>query len=255
MNRSVVSYSDSNESNSASNYCLELNIVTTGFLSYDETKGDNFKTKETKMNKRYGLTVAMLPLLISAISCTAPEKEMPVALSYKAVTEINEGTIRRVYIDKPLIGAKGYVVGDWANGRARVEVMNFPSSEMGYEAFLFEIDAPAYMAKMFVDGNPEKGIVPEPPPFDEVGGLISQWYSLGDLEMNDMGSGTLEYKKGDDLVAKGLNMIMVFEKVTEGMHEGPEDISKLMVECNGPVAGFPGAEAMAKAVTIFPKEM
>ena len=255
MIRSNVSYPNFNEFNSATNYCFELYIVTTGFLSYDETKGDKLKTKETKMNKSNGLTMAMLALLISAISCTTPEKEMPVSQSYKAATEISEGTIRRVYIDKPLIGAKGYVVGDWANGQARVEVMNFPSSEMGYEAFLFQIDAPAYMAIMFVDGNPEKGIVPEPPPFDEVGGLISQWYSLGDLVMNDMGSGTLEYKKGDDLVAKGLNMIMVFEKVTEGMHEGPEDISKLMVECNGPVAGFPGAEAMAKAVTIFPKEM
>jgi len=216
---------------------------------------EKFKTRETKMKKRYGLAVAMLPFLLSTISCTGSEKEMPVAMTYKAVTEISEGTVRRVYIDKPLVGAKGYVVGDWANGQARVEVMNFPSSEMGYEVFLFQIDAPAYMAKMFVDGDPEKGIVPEPPPFDEVGGLISQWYSLGDLEMNEMGSGTLEYKKGDDLVAKGLNMIMVFEKVTEGMHEGPEDISKLMVECNGPVAGFPGAEAMAKAVNIFPKEM
>ena len=255
MIRYNVSYPNYNEFNSATNYWFEMYIVTTGFLYYDETKGDKLKTKETKMNKSNGLTMAMLALLISAISCTTPEKEMPVSQSYKAATEISEGTIRRVYIDKPLIGAKGYVVGDWANGQARVEVMNFPSSEMGYEAFLFQIDAPAYMAKMFVDGNPEKGIVPEPPPFDEVGGLISQWYSLGDLVMNDMGSGTLEYKKGDDLVAKGLNMIMVFEKVTEGMHEGPEDISKLMVECNGPVAGFPGAEAMAKAVTIFPKEM
>ena len=227
------------------------------YMNHSESVNDKekFNTRETKMKKRYGLAVAMLPLLLSTISCTGSEKEMPVASSYKAVTEISEGTVRKVYIDKPLVGAKGYVVGDWANGQARVEVMNFPSSEMGYEVFLFQIDAPAYMAKMFVDGDPEKGIVPEPPPFDEVGGLISQWYSLGDLEMNEMGSGTLEYKKGNDLVAKGLNMIMVFEKVTEGMHEGPEDISKLMVECNGPVAGFPGAEAMAKAVTIFPKEM
>ena len=216
---------------------------------------EKLKMRESKMNKRYGLAVAMLPFLLSTISCTGSEKEMPVATSYKGATEISEGTIRKVYIDKPLVGAKGYVVGDWANGQARVEVMNFPSSEMGYEVFLFQIDAPAYMAKMFVDGDPEKGIVPDPPPFDEVGGLISQWYSLGDLEMNEMGSGTLEYKKGNDLAAKGLNMIMVFEKVTEGMHEGPEDISKLMVECNGPVAGFPGAEAMAKAVTIFPKKM
>ena len=255
MNRSIVSYSDASNSNSITNYCLELNIVTTGFFSYGETKGDKFKTKETKMNKSYGLTMAMLPFLISAISCTAQEKEMSVTQTYKAVTEISEGTIRRVYIDKPLIGAKGYVVGDWANGQARVEVMNFPSSKKGYEAFLFEIDVRAYMAKMFVNGDPEKGIVPDPPPFDEVGGLISQWYSLGDLEMNETGSGTLEYKKGDDLVAKGLNMIMVFEKVTEGMHEGPEDISKLMVECNGPLAGFPGAEAMAKAINIFPTEM
>ena len=195
-------------------------------------------------------TVALI-IFITVISCTSAEEKMPVAKSSRAVSEINEGTVRKTYIDKPLIGAKGYVVGDWEKGEARVEVMNFPSSETGYEAFLFEIDAHAYMQKMFVDGNPEKGIVSEPPPFDEVAGLISQWYSLGDLVMNDNGGGTLEYREGVDLVAKGLNMIMVFEKVTSGRHDGPEDISKLMVECNGPLAGFPGADAMAKAINVF----
>ena len=69
--------------------------------------------------------------------------------------------------------------------------------------------------------------------------------------MNDNGGGTLEYREGVDLVAKGLNMIMVFEKVTSGRHDGPKDISKLMVECNGPLAGFPGADAMAKAINVF----
>ncbi|MCH8928358.1 MAG: hypothetical protein IIB39_06535 [Candidatus Marinimicrobia bacterium] len=195
-------------------------------------------------------TVALI-IFITVISCTSAEEKMPVAKSSRAVSEINEGTVRKTYIDKPLIGAKGYVVGDWEKGEARVEVMNFPSSETGYEAFLFEIDAHAYMQKMFVDGDPEKGIVSEPPPFDEVAGLISQWYSLGDLVMNDNGGGTLEYREGVDLVAKGLNMIMVFEKVTSGRHDGPEDISKLMVECNGPLAGFPGADAMAKAINVF----
>ena len=195
-------------------------------------------------------TVALI-IFITVISCTSAEEKMPVAKSSRAVSEINEGTVRKTYIDKPLIGAKGYVVGDWEKGEARVEVMNFPSSETGYEAFLFEIDAHAYMQKMFVDGDPEKGIVSEPPPFDEVAGLISQWYSLGDLVMNDNGGGTLEYREGVDLVAKGLNMIMVFEKVTSGRHDGPEDISKLMVECNGPLAGFPGADAMAKAIKVF----
>ena len=66
------------------------------------------------------------------------------------MSEISEGTIRTVYIKKPLVGAKGYVVGDWENGQVRVEVWNFPSSSTGYEAFLFEIDIPKYMAKIFV---------------------------------------------------------------------------------------------------------
>lgn len=169
----------------------------------------------------------------------------------RGVSEINEGTVRNVYIDKPLVGAKGYVVGDWVNGQVRVEVMDFPSSEVGYEVFLFEIDAAAYMAKMFVDGNPQKGIVPNPAPFGDVAGLITQWYSLGDLKMDDRGHGRLEYKEGTNLYDKGLNMIMVFEKVTPGRHQGPEDVSKLMVECNGPLAGTPGSEGMEGAIKIF----
>ena len=197
------------------------------------------------------LSAVMLLNFIVGISCATTEEKTPAAKSYRAVSEINEGTVRKTYVDKPLIGTKGYVVGDWKKGEARVEVMNFPLSETGYEAFLFEIDAAAYMSKMFVDGDPGKGIVPEPPPFGDVAGLISQWYSMGDLEMDNNGGGTLEYRDGDDLVAMGLNMIMVFEKVTPGRHDGPEDFSKLMVECNGPLAGIPSADAMAKAIRVF----
>ncbi len=167
------------------------------------------------------------------------------------VTEINEGTVRRTYVSAPLVGAKGYVVGDWVKGEARIEVLDFPASETGYEVFLFQIDAPAYMGKMCVDGDPQKGIVENPPPFDEVGGLISQWYSLGDLEMAENGQGSLEYKEGKNIVETGLNMIMVFEKVTPGRHDGPEDMAKLMVECNGPLMGIPGAESMARAIKVF----
>ena len=207
------------------------------------------KEHDMRINPLF-ITIALISI-ITVTSCSGYEKKKPVAKSSRAVSEVNEGTVRRTYVDKPLIGAKGYVVGDWEKGEGRVEVMNFPPSETGYEAFLFEIDAMAYMSLMFVDGNPEKGIVPEPPPFGDVGALISQWHSLGDIEMNDNGGGTLEYREGDDLVAKGLNMIMIFEKVTDGRHEGPEDFSKLMVECNGPVAGFPGADMMANAINVF----
>jgi hypothetical protein len=173
--------------------------------------------------------------------------------THRGVSEINEGTIRKVYIDKPLVGSKGYVVGDWDKGEVRVEVKNFPPSKTGYEVFLFEIDIPAYMSKMFVDGNPQKGIVSNPPPFDEVAGLIKQWYSLGDLVMDGKGNGILEYKKGNNLYDTGLNMIFVFEKVSPGQHEGPEDISKLMAECNGPLTGTEGSEGMEGAIKIFSK--
>lgn len=170
----------------------------------------------------------------------------------RGVSEINEGTVRTVYINKPLIGAKGYVVGDWVKGQVRVDVKNFPASQTGYEVFLFEINVPAYMAKMFVDGDPQKGIVSDPPPFGEVAGLIKQWYTLGDLKMDDKGNGTLEYRKGGNLYEKGLNMIFVFEKVTSGQHAGPEDTSKLMVECNGPLTGTMGSEGMEGAIKVFP---
>ena len=51
----------------------------------------------------------------------------------------------------------------------------------------------------------------------------------------------------------GLNMIMVFEKVSRGGMKGPEDVSRLMVECNGPLAGTPGSETMLHAIKIFTK--
>ena len=172
----------------------------------------------------------------------------------RGVTEINEGTIRNLYIKKPLVGAKGYVVADWETGQVRVEVKNFPPSDAGYEAFLFEIDIPAYMGKVFIDGNKSKGLVPNPPPFNEVAGLITKWHSLGDLTLDAKGNGILAYRKGDNLYATGLNMIFVFEKVTPGQHTGPEDVSKLMVECNGPLTGTRGSEGMEKALTIFPKK-
>lgn len=191
-------------------------------------------------------------LAILLISSTTSFGQAPDA-PHRGVSEINEGTIRNVYVDRPLVSAKGYVVGDWDKGQVRVEVKNFPPSDTGYEAFLFEIDAKAYMAKMFVDGNPEAGIVSEPPPFGDVASLITQWYSLGDLEMDDDGTGTLEYRKGDDLYETGLNMIFVLEKVTPGRHDGPEDTSKLMVECNGPLTGTKGSEGMLKAIKVFSK--
>ena len=171
----------------------------------------------------------------------------------RGVTEINEGTVRQVYIDKPLIGVDGYVVADWGKGEVRVEVRNFPASATGYEVFLFEMDVPAYMAKMFVDGDKAKGLVADVPPFDAIAGLISQWQSLGDVKLAANGNGTLEYRGGDDIFAKGHNMIMIFEKVTAGQHAGPEDISKLMVECNGPLDGTKGSAAMMKAMTVLKK--
>lgn len=172
----------------------------------------------------------------------------------RSVAELKEGTVRTVYIDKPLVAAKGYVVGDWKKGQVRVEVWGLPQNEKGYEVFLFEIDVAAYMDKMFVEGDAQKGIVPEPPPFQDVAGLITQWHSLGDIKLNADGSGTLHYKKGDNLYEQGLNMIFVFGKVTDGPHGGPEDISLLMLECNGPLPGTKGSEGMESALTVWSKE-
>ncbi len=189
-------------------------------------------------------------ILVGALAAL-PFSSAPLA-AQRGVTEINEGTVRNVYINTPLVGARGYVVGDYAEGQVRVEVMDFPASETGYEVFMFQIDIPAYMGKMFVDSDPHKGLVADPPPFADVAALISQWYSLGDLEMDDDGQGRLEYKGGTNLRDMGLNMIMIFKKVTPGSHEGPEDVGLLMVECNGPVNGTIGSEAMLKAIKIFP---
>ncbi len=51
---------------------------------------------------------------------------------------------------------------------------------------------------------------------------------------------------------KGLNMMFIFGKVTEGKHGGPEDITKLIVECNGPILGTKGAEGMTNALKVYP---
>lgn len=168
------------------------------------------------------------------------------------VTEIWEGTVRKVYINKPLNGARGYVVGDYRKGEVRVEVKDFPPDPNGFEVFLFEIDVPAYMNALFVDGDPHQGIVENPPPFEDVAGLITKWYSLGDLKMDEGGNGELEYRGGENLYEKGLNMMFIFGKVTEGKHGGPEDITKLIVECNGPILGTKGAEGMTNALKVYP---
>ncbi len=166
------------------------------------------------------------------------------------VTELGEGTVRKVYVKKPELGAKGYVVADWDKGQVRVEVKNFPSSNTGYEVFMFQIDVNMYAKAMFIDGDPHKGIVANPPPFSAVGKLIKQWKSLGDLKMDGKGNGVLKYK-GENLYKTGLNMMMVFEKKTPGMHKGPEDFSKLMLECNGALVGSPGGGRSAMMMKIF----
>ena len=102
---------------------------------------------------------ALLGLSVVALLAT------PAWAAQRGVTELGEGTVRNVYVDAPLVGAKGYLVADWEAGQVRVEVKNFPASPNGYEVFLFEIDIPAYMGAMFVDGDSNKGIVASPPPF------------------------------------------------------------------------------------------
>ncbi len=101
------------------------------------------------MNARRSLSVAMLGLMLS-----------PPALlgAQKATAELWEGTVRQIYIDKPLIGARGYLVSNLEKGQARVEVSGFPQRDLGYEVFLFEIDVPPYVNLLFKDGNPNKGL-------------------------------------------------------------------------------------------------
>ena len=193
------------------------------------------------MRKVSILTAALATLLLAGTSWAHTS----------GVTEIKEGTVRQLYVKKPLVGAKGYVVGHWAKGLVRVEVKNFPPSEAGYEVFLFEVKVWAFNNAMFVDATPVKGVVPNPPPFKEVTALIKRWHSLGDLKMNSKGNGILEYRKGDDLSAKGLNMIMVFEKKTGGQHKAPEDFGGLMVECNGPLEGSPGSMRHHVDIKVF----
>lgn len=174
-------------------------------------------------NIRIILTAALATLLLADMS----------RAHTSGVTELNEGPIRKLYVKKPLVGAKGYVVGHWAKGFVRVEVKNFPASETGYEVFLFKVDVWTFNNAIYESGNPPEATVQEPPPFKEVTDLFENWYSLGDLNVDGKGNGTLEYRKGDDLLVKGFNMMMVFEKKTGGRHEVPEDFGGLIVESNG----------------------
>jgi len=199
------------------------------------------------MKNVFALLVSLL-VMVTAFSAYAPGS------IERSVTELGEGTVRKVYIDKPMVGAKGYIVGDWKKGQVRIEVWGFPQNEKGYEAFLFEIDSAEYAKKMFIDGDGQKGIVPKVPPFQDVAGLITKWHSLGDFVVNEKGAGTLKYKKGDDLYEAGLNMVFIFGKVTDGVHGGPEDISLLMAECNGPLPGTKGSEETANIMTVWSKK-
>ena len=195
-----------------------------------------------------GLTIFAIILLLAAGSgLSAPMIE-------RSVTELREGTIRTVYISTPKVGAKGYIVGDWQKGQVRIEVSQFPQNEKGYEAFLFQIDIKAYMKKMFVGGNADNGIVPAPPAFNEVAGLITKWHSLGSFKADAHGNGHLEYRKGDNLYKAGLNMVFIFGKVTDGDHAEPENVGLLMVECNGPINGTMGSEGMESALSVWPKK-
>ena len=156
--------------------------------------------------------IQILPVLVSLIVLLSIVETSWAAK--RGVSEIDEGTIWKLYIDKPLVGAKGYVVADWEKGEVRIEVKNFPASHKGYEAFLFEISVSKYMNKMFIDGDKSKGNVPVKPTFGGVAGLITQWHSIWGLKMDHNGTGTLVYQGGDNLYAKGLNMVFVFERVT-----------------------------------------
>ena len=176
------------------------------------------------------------------------EKQLVPVNERTGATELSEGTLRTLYIDTPKIGAKGYVVGDWQKGQVRVEVKDFPASQTGFEVFLLIVDIDAYRNALFVDGDPAKGVVADFPPMEVAATVISQWQSIGDLTMDDKGNGVLEYDEGDDLYAKGLNVMLIFEKVTPGPHDGPEDFSKLIVECNGPLAGTQGTEGRVKGI-------
>lgn len=177
-----------------------------------------------------------------------------IALAHqRGVTELAEGNVRQIYVAKPLTGAKGYVVSDLDNGQVRVEVFGFPASTMGFEAFLFHIDLPKYMNMMFVGGVKDNGVVSPPPAFAKVGGLISKWKSIGDFTVDASGRGTLNHRGGDNLYAQNFNMLMVFEKVTAGTHKGPEDFSKLMIECNGALSGSKDAMGREAAITVYKK--
>ncbi|MFB3060897.1 MAG: hypothetical protein ACE10C_05935, partial [Candidatus Binatia bacterium] len=45
----------------------------------------------------------------------------------RGVTELSEGNVRKIYVNKPLVGTSGYVVGEWENGQVRLEMFNLPS--------------------------------------------------------------------------------------------------------------------------------
>ncbi len=78
------------------------------------------------------------------------------------VAELNEGTVRIVYVDKPLIGVKGIIVGAWQKGQVRVEVQKFPASDTGYEVFLVNLNLPAFGGAILVGlGDDEKANLAE----------------------------------------------------------------------------------------------
>ncbi|MFQ5796069.1 MAG: hypothetical protein ACE5JP_13615 [Candidatus Bipolaricaulia bacterium] len=183
------------------------------------------------------LTVAVLVLTVvmTLFSTTS--------WAHKGVTELAEGTLVELFFKESSTGTKGYAIYDFSVGQIRVEVKDLPRAEVGYEAFLVEVDVPTLANAVFVDGDPDKGIRPD---FDltyeqAVGAVVKSVQSIGSFNTDARGNGTLVFNEGRNLHSIGyskFNMLIIFEQNTPGVHEAPE--GRVVLECHGTLEGAPG---------------
>lgn len=168
------------------------------------------------------------------------------------VLELYEGGIRSLLPRKPAL-ARGYAVLYPENGQVRMEVFGLPRSKEGHEAFLVRADPEKLTSLLYVEGNPEKGVVSPPPHLEQVVPLLSLWYSLGTLETAGKGHHLLIFNKPVNLRKGGGNLILIFEKKSPGVHQLPEDFSRIILESNGFLRYDENGQISVERVAIFPE--
>ncbi len=73
------------------------------------------------------------------------------------------------------------------------------------------------MGLLFTDSDPSKGLNDPAPPFDQIAPLITQWYSLGTLQVDEAGHGTLVFGKEEPPMSQLLKVTIGWMVASAGL--------------------------------------